>query len=89
MALERKVYYRIEQWDGGSGSRSQFHTPHKATAEAWVKANPHDHFVTVNMLLIDSLADAARFRDAEIRNNALQKLTAEERIVLGLADPES
>lgn len=79
--------YVLKHWDGGAGTanrNSGYLVRSQGLAEAWVKYYPGASYDKINGVIIDSLADIEIAEKELKRRRALNKLTNEEKKLLGL-----
>ena len=74
----------IQVWDGGDRHNHKYYVATKEAADEWMKKNTYDTVYEKEMVILDSWDELQDYKDGELRKRALAKLTAEERVVLGL-----
>ena len=74
----------IQVWDGGDRHNHRYYVATKEAADEWMSENKYDAIYEQEFVILDSLDELEEFRNGELRKRALAKLTAEEKIVLGL-----
>ena len=56
----------------------------KEAADEWMAKNKYDMVYEHEMVILDSWDELQDYKNGELRKRALAKLTAEEKVVLGL-----
>lgn len=74
----------IQVWDGGDRHNHKYYVATKEAADAWMEKNKYDMIYEKEMVILDNWDELEEYKNGELRKRALSKLTAEERIVLGL-----
>lgn len=74
----------IQVWDGGDRHNHKYYVATKEAADAWMAKNKYDTIWEKEFIILDSWDELQDYQDGELRKRALAKLTAEERVVLGL-----
>lgn len=74
----------IQVWDGGDRHNHKYYVATKEAADAWKANNTYDEVYEKEFVILDSLTELEEYRAGELRKRALAKLTAEERVILGL-----
>ena len=74
----------IQVWDGGDRHNHKYYVATKEAADAWMAKNKYDTVWEKEFIILDSWDELQDYQDGELRKRALAKLTAEERVVLGL-----
>lgn len=81
-------FYVLRNWDGGSGTSNRpngFIVSKKELADEWTKGKNGCDYQTVKGILVQRLEDIPEAQEALKRQKALDKLTEEEKKLLGLA----
>jgi hypothetical protein len=79
-------FWDIQVWDGGDRHFHKHYVSTKAAADAWMSKNPYDLIQEVELVIFDDMDELQDHANGEVRKRALAKLTAEEKIALGLKD---
>ena len=74
----------IQVWDGGSMHLHKYYVATKEAADAWKANNKYDEVYEKEFIILDSWDELQDHKAGELRKRAIAKLTAEERVVLGL-----
>ena len=74
----------IQVWCGGDRHNHKYYVATKEAADAWMEKNKYDMIYEKEMVILDNWDELEEYKNGELRKRALSKLTAEERIVLGL-----
>ena len=76
--------YEVMVWDGGEHHYPKFYFQYEKDAQEYVKAYPHDFYQKRQFKVYYSYEDFEDNTDDAIRKRALDKLTPEEKLVLGV-----
>ena len=74
----------IQVWDGGERHNHRYYVATEDAALEWKAKNKYDEIYEKEFVILDSWDELEIYRNGELRKRALAKLTAEEKIVLGL-----
>ena len=74
----------IQVWDGGDRHHHKYYVATKKAAEQWKEKNKYDSIYEQEFVILDDLNEVEAYKNGELRKRALAKLTAEEKVVLGL-----
>jgi len=74
----------IQVWDGGDRHNHRYYVATKEAADEWMAKNKYDMVYEHEMVILDSWDELQDYKNGELRKRALAKLTAEEKVVLGL-----
>lgn len=95
IAMERRIakptpvdFYELYNWDGADGRTnhsSGFIVGRKELAEEWAETGTGRSYRRMHGILVGRLEDIPEAQDALKRQKALDKLTEEEKKLLGLA----
>lgn len=81
-----KIIKCWEIWACGLGDRHylKYHVSDKAAADAWKSKNPNDAIREKELVIFDSYQEIMDHRAGALREQALAKLTEEEKFSLGI-----
>lgn len=74
----------IQVWDGGERHNHKYYVATKEAADKWLEKNTYDSVWEKEFVILDSFAELEIYRNGQMRQRALAKLTEEDKIVLGL-----
>lgn len=74
----------IQVWDGGDRHNHRYYVATKEAADEWMAKHKYDMVYEHEMVILDSWDELQDYKNGELRKRALAKLTAEEKVVLGL-----
>lgn len=74
----------IQVWDGGERHNHKYYVATKEAADEWMAKNKFDTVYEKEFVILDSSAELEIYRNGELRQRALAKLSEEDKIVLGL-----
>lgn len=84
MAVKVLKLYSVQIWDGGSHQNHEFYLTSKEEADRWLAANNCDWVSEETIEVFDTIEDWQDWsKGNNIKEQALAKLTPEERKVLG------
>ena len=76
--------WSIGVWDGGDRTPHKYYVATEEAANAWKAKNPYDYVLQRQLVVFDDIAEIEDYETGEARKRALAKLTAAEKIALGL-----
>lgn len=76
-------YWAIEVWDGVDRHIHRYSVSDEKTAKEWKVKNPHDYVVKRTLVIYESSEEMTEDFRKKLKEQALAKLTKEERIALG------
>ena len=74
----------IQVWDGGDRHNHKYYVATKEAADEWMAKNKYDMVYEHEFVILDNWDELQDYKNGELRKRALAKLTAEEKVVLGL-----
>ena len=74
----------IQVWDGGDRHNHKYYVATQEAAEQWKEKNKYDEIYEKEFVILDSWDELEEYKNGELRKRALAKLTAEEKVILGL-----
>lgn len=72
-------------WDGGDRCNHKYYVKTKEAADMWVANNSYDSVYETEIVLFDGYDEIMSWRNGEVRQRALDKLTNEEKLALGVS----
>jgi hypothetical protein len=87
MSVTPVKFYDLREYDGGDGRGNMsigVFTDSHITAESWAKSNLGRDYRTVDVVVISHLSEVVMALEERKKQQALNKLTTEERRLLGL-----
>lgn len=74
----------IQVWDGGERYNHKYYVATKEAADEWKSKNKYDLVDEKQIVILDSYAELMDYRSGDAAKRALDKLTEEDKIALGL-----
>jgi len=77
----------VQEWDGGDRYHHKFYfTDYEVAKEYKAKVDKSCYLHHTSLIVCDTIEDVKNWKNGELRQRALAKLTPEDRQVLGLKD---
>lgn len=76
----------IQVWDGGDRHYHKHYVATKEAADAWKAKHQFDNVSKLRLVIFDNMDELNDYELGEARKRALAKLTAEDKIALGIND---
>ena len=83
MAVKILKLYSVQVWDGGDRHNHKFYLTSKEEADRWLAANTYDGVYEKTVEIFDTIEDWKDWSKGKVKEQALAKLTPEERRALG------
>lgn len=83
MAVKILKLYDVLVWDGGERHNHKFYLTNKEEADRWLAVNTYDSVYEKTIEIFDTVEDWMDWSKGKIKEQALAKLTPEERRALG------